>query len=57
MEYLWLKKTIGGYFNEMSVNARNIIFEKQAPFLAKIKNNILGRLIGQKIIAVCQGKA
>lgn len=48
-----LKKVLDRHFKEVEIEARNIMFDRKLG-LEKLRNSFLGRLLGQKIIALCK---
>lgn len=52
--YFKLKSILKKYFKILELMARNVLFEQRIKVLGKIKKNILGKILGQKLIAICQ---
>jgi len=52
--YLRLRNLLDKYFKIIEIKPRNILLENRIKPIKKLKNTFLGRIIGQKIIIVCQ---
>ena len=49
-----LRNLLSKYFKIIEISPRNILLENRIGLIKKLKNTFLGKIIGQKIIIVCQ---
>lgn len=52
--YFKLRNLLNKYFKIIEIKPRNILLENRIKPIKKLKNTFLGKIIGQKIIIVCQ---
>ncbi|MBA7608040.1 Ubiquinone biosynthesis O-methyltransferase [subsurface metagenome] len=52
--YFRLRNLLNKYFKIIGIKPRNILLENRIKPIKKLKNTFLGKIIGQKIIIICQ---
>ena len=52
--YFKIKNLLEKYFHILEIKPRNILLENRVKLIKKLKKAYLGKIIGQKIIAICK---